>query len=79
MSPVELSQSTGARPDRFALQNPRARFANRLLGCRALATSLLLRSRPSARAAGTGAWCPPRGLVERACTLILVTAARIRD
>ena len=42
MSPVELSQSTGARPDRFALQNPRARFANRPLGCRALATSLLV-------------------------------------
>ena len=32
-SPVELSQSTGARPDRFALLNPRARVANRLLGC----------------------------------------------
>ena len=75
MSPVELSQSTGARPDRFALQNPRARVANRLLGCLALATALLLRSRPVlARAAGTDAWCHPRGLVERACTL-----PRIRD
>ncbi|KOO33199.1 hypothetical protein Ctob_004294, partial [Chrysochromulina tobinii] len=39
--PIER-ESTGARPDRFALLNPRAWVANRLLGCLALATSLLV-------------------------------------